>query len=200
MRTFIAPLALALAAATPALAQVPGQPNAAAVQAGSYATDPNHSQVAFAINHFGFNVYNGLFGNITGTLTLDPKAPKAAKVVIDVPVAEVVTTSAKLNEHLKTADFFDTAKFPTAHFESTSVVPQGTRAKITGNLTLHGVTRPVTLDARFVGTGANPMSKAQTVGFEATTQIQRSQFGIVKYVPGVADTVDLRITVAFEKK
>lgn len=199
MRCFAAPLALVLLAA-PAIAQVPGQPNVAAVKAGSYVTDPNHSQVAFSVTHFGFNVYNGLFGGITGTLTLDPKAPGASKVAIDIPVAQVVTTSAELNKHLQSPDFLDAAQFPTAHFESTSVVASGKTAKISGNLTLHGVTRPVVLNARFIGAGTNPMSKADTIGFEATTTIQRSQYGIAKYVPAVTDAVDLRITVAFEKK
>ena len=194
MRMFAAPLALALLA-VPAIAQVPGQPSVAAVKAGSYVTDPNHSQVAFSVTHFGFNVYHGLFGGITGSLTLDPRTAAAARVSIDIPIAQVVTTSSKLNEHLQSADFLDAARFPTAHFESTSVV-----ARIAGNLTLHGVTKPVVLDARFIGAGTNPMNKAETVGFEATTTIQRSQFGIAKYVPAVTDAVDLRITVAFERK
>lgn len=199
MRMFAAPLALALLA-VPAIAQVPGQPNVAAVKAGSYVTDPNHSQVAFSVTHFGFNVYHGLFGGITGSLTLDPRTPAAAHVSIDIPIAQVVTTSSKLNEHLQSADFLDAARFPTAHFESTSVVARGRTARIAGNLTLHGVTKPVVLDARFIGAGTNPMNKAETVGFEATTTIQRSQFGIAKYVPAVTDAVDLRITVAFERK
>ena len=199
MRMFAAPLALALLA-VPAIAQVPGQPSVAAVKAGSYVTDPNHSQVAFSVTHFGFNVYHGLFGGITGSLTLDPRTPAAARVSIDIPIAQVVTTSSKLNEHLQSADFLDAARFPTAHFESTSVVARGRTARIAGNLTLHGVTKPVVLDARFIGAGTNPMNKAETVGFEATTTIQRSQFGIAKYVPAVTDAVDLRITVAFERK
>lgn len=199
MRMFAAALALALLA-VPAIAQVPGQPSVAAVKAGSYVTDPNHSQVAFSVTHFGFNVYHGLFGGITGSLTLDPRTPAAARVSIDIPIAQVVTTSSKLNEHLQSADFLDAARFPTAHFESTSVVARGRTARITGNLTLHGVTKPVVLDARFIGAGTNPMNKAETVGFEATTTIQRSQFGIAKYVPAVTDAVDLRITVAFERK
>ena len=199
MRMFAAPLALALLA-VPAIAQVPGQPSVAAVKAGSYVTDPNHSQVAFSVTHFGFNVYHGLFGGITGSLTLDPRTAAAARVSIDIPIAQVVTTSSKLNEHLQSADFLDAARFPTAHFESTSVVARGRTARIAGNLTLHGVTKPVVLDARFIGAGTNPMNKAETVGFEATTTIQRSQFGIAKYVPAVTDAVDLRITVAFERK
>ena len=199
MRMFAAPLALALLAA-PAIAQVPGQPNVAAVKAGTYRADPGHSQVAFSVTHFGFNVYNGLFGGITGTLTLDPKMPAAAKVLIDIPVAQVVTTSGKLNEHLQSPDFLDAARFPTAHFESTAITANGRNARISGNLTLHGVTKPVVLNARFIGAGTNPMNKAETVGFEATTTIQRSQFGIAKYVPAVTDAVDLRITVAFERK
>ena len=192
----ILPIALLLLA-TPLFAQ--GTPEVSAAKSGSYKADKNHTQVVFTYSHFGFNLYTGMLGNIGGTLILDTATPAKSKVSIDIPLADVVTTSAKLNEHLQSADFFDTAKYPTAHFESTSVVASGTTAKITGNLTLHGVTKPVVLDARFVGAGGNPMSKVDTIGFTATTSVKRGDFGITKLLPMVSDAVDLRITVAFEK-
>jgi polyisoprenoid-binding protein YceI len=161
--------------------------------------DTAHTQVAWAVNHLGFNVYHGLLGGATGTLTLDPARPAAASVTIDIPLAQAVTTSTGLDKHLATADFFDTAKYPTAQFRSTSVAVTGTRARITGNLTLRGVTRPVVLEAVFTGAGPNPMNKKPTVGFEATTSIQRSQFGMGYGLPAVGDKVDLRITAAFER-
>ena len=197
-------LALALLAATPLVAQapmpVPGSADPAQVRAGVYQVDGAHTQVAWSLNHLGFNVYHGIFGNPTGTLTLDPAKPADAKVELVFPIKDVATTSAALNEHLLKADFFDVAKHPTATFRSTGVVAQGATAKITGDLTLHGVTRPVVLDARFTGAGPNPMSKAPTVGFEATASIKRSEFGMGYGVPAVGDQVDLRITAAFEQK
>ncbi|MGQ9366793.1 YceI family protein [Azospirillum sp. ST 5-10] len=192
-------LAVSPAAAQTAPPQIPGQPEPSRVVAATYTVDPGHTQVAFAVNHLGFNVYHGLIGGSTGTLTLDPARPESASVAIEIPLAEVVTTSPELTDHLKTADFFDVANHPTATFRSTSVTVDGTRARIAGDLTLRGVTRPVELDARFVGAGMNPMHKTLTAGFEATTSIRRSAFGIAFALPAVADQVDLAITVAFEK-
>jgi polyisoprenoid-binding protein YceI len=198
-------LGLALAAAAPALAQqgpaaIPGTADATRVKAGNYKVDPAHTQVAFSVNHLGFNVYHGLFGDVTGTLMLDPARPDAAKLAIEIPLAKVTTTSGELNAHLQKADFLDTAKYPTATFRSTSVKVSGTDATITGDLTLHGVTKPVTLAARFTGAGDNPMSKTPTIGFEAKASIKRSEFGIAAYVPAVGDTVELNITAAFERQ
>lgn len=179
--------------------EVPGKPDPARVAAGTYKVDPNHTQIAFTVSHFGLSNYHGLFGGSTGTLSIDPKRPEAASVVIEVPLAKVLTTSDELNAHLKTPDFFDVAKYPVATFRSTKIEPQGNRARITGDLTLHGITRPVVLDAGFTGAGTNPMNKALTAGFEATTTIRRSEFGITHVVPLVSDEVILNITVAFEK-
>jgi len=191
------------AAAIPALAQMPmkapGAPEPSRVSAGTYKADPGHTQVGFTVNHLGFSFYRGLFGEVTGTLTLDPKMPSAAKVSIDIPVTKVVTTSSKLNEHLMKPEFFDAAKFPTAHFESTSVTVSGMTAKIVGNLTLKGVTKPVTLAAQFVGAGKAPMGGKDGIGFEATTTIKRSDFGVSYGIPLVPDEVPLTISAAFEK-
>ncbi|TVV71310.1 YceI family protein [Sphingomonas solaris] len=197
-------LAAVLLAATPAVAQMPttkpGAPDASRVTAGTYAVDPNHTQVVFTVDHLGFNSYWGIFGGATGTLVLDPAKPNAATVSIEVPMSGLVTTSAALNEHLAKPDFFDVAKFPTATFRSTSVTVRGTTAKIAGNLTLHGVTKPIVLDAKFTGAGLGPMDKKANVGFEATTSVKRSDFGVSYGTALVSDVVPLKITVAFEKK
>jgi polyisoprenoid-binding protein YceI len=196
-------LAASVATLPAAIAQMPkeapGKADPARVTAGTYKVDPGHTQVSFSINHLGFSIYHGLFGDPSGTLTLDPAKPNAAKVVVDFPIVGVRTTSAELDEHLKKPEFFDAAKFPTAHFESTSVVASGMNATINGNLTLKGVTKPVTLKAKFIGAGKGPMNSADTVGFEATTTISRSAFGISYGVPLVGDQVDLTIAAAFEK-
>lgn len=203
-RSILTACLLAAAATTlPAIAQtptqVPGQPDATRVSAGTYKADTAHTQIAFVVNHLGFNAYHGLFGGSTGTLTIDPARPSAAKVEIEIPMSGITTTSAELTEHLKGPDFFDAAKFPTARFVSTSINVSGTEATITGNLTIKGVTKPVTLATKFIGAGKGPMNGLETVGFEATTSIKRSDFGVSYGIPLVSDEVPLQITVAFEK-
>jgi polyisoprenoid-binding protein YceI len=203
-------LALPLLAAAPLIAQMPteapGKADASRVAAGNYVVEKTHAQIKWSVSHFGFNDYFGLFGEPTGTMSLDPKNPGAAKVSIDIPINQVATSSKGLTEHMlrpgaagKKADFFDVAAHPMAKFESTSVTADGMSAKIAGNLTLNGVTKPVTLDAKFIGAGMNPFRKKDTVGFHATTTIKRSEWGITYALPLVADEVKLDISVAFEK-
>ena len=199
-------LALPLLFAAPLLAEetaapvLPGVADAARVTAGSYEVDARHTQVNWQVNHFGFNDYFGLFGDVTGTLDIDPANLGAATVDVTIPIASVATSSAGLTTHLQTPDFFDVAKFATARFVSTSVAVDGQRAMISGDLTMLGVTKPVELETRFEGAGANPMNKKATVGFHAGTTIKRSEWGMTKYVPMVSDEVKLRISIAFEKK
>lgn len=209
-----APLALlALAIATPLIAQqaaqLPGSKNPAAVSGGTYTVDSAHTLVSWRVDHFGFNDYFGIFGDATGTLVIDPKNPAAAKVDITIPVSKVTTANPGLTAHLlKPAaeggkpDFFG-ANPADARFVSTSVAvdDDGDEAKITGNLTLNGVTRPVVLDAEFVGAGKMPaqMGGKENVGFHAETTIKRSEFGIAFAIPMVSDAVELAISVAFQK-
>ena len=210
MRKTLAILALAAAVATTPLIgqgmQLPGQKDASRVTAGTYKTDPGHSLIGWEVNHFGFNDYFGIFGDVAGTLTIDPANPNAAKVDVTIPVAKVTTASAGLTSHLLRAgkdggkpDFFGPAPAD-ARFVSTKVVASGTTAKITGNLTLNGVTKEVVLDAEFTGAGNNPFNKKATIGFEAETTIKRSDFGIAYALPMVSDEVELDISVAFEKQ
>jgi polyisoprenoid-binding protein YceI len=179
----------------------PGTADPAAVQAGSYVTDPSHTLVGWRVNHFGFNDYFGQFGNIAGTLTLDPANLSAAAVDISVPVSGLSTASAELTEHMQRADFFDMAAHPTVRFVSTRVEPHSANgARITGDLTIRGVTRPVTLETRFIGAGINPFNRKASVGFHATTTIRRSEWGMGYGVPLVTDEVQLIISVAFERQ
>lgn len=202
-------LALPLFAAVPLIAQsapqVPGTMDVARVTAGTYSTDPAHTLIGWRVSHFGFNDYFGIFGDATGTLILDPKTPNAAKVDITIPVGKVTTASAGLTGHMLRAgkdggksDFFGPNPAD-AKFVSTSVIAKGTTAKITGNLTLNGVTKPVVLDTKFSGAGNNPFNKKPSVGFHATTTIKRSDFGIGYAIPMISDNVALDISVAFEK-
>lgn len=206
-----AALALVAVVATPiALAQggsAPGAPDKSRVTAGTYAADAGHTMVVWEVDHLGFSKYTGIFGDVTGTLVIDPRNLAAAKVDVTIPVSKVTTASAGLTSHLLRAgkdggkpDFFG-ANPADARFVSTSVVldDDGDEAKVTGNLTLNGVTKPVTLDVDFHGAGVG-MNKKETIGFQAETTIKRSDFGINMGIPYVSDAVELEIHAAFEKQ
>ncbi len=215
--TLAAAAAITLAAGTTALApaifaqgaapQLPGVKDPKRVTAGTYALDANHTLVGWKVSHFGFNDYFGIFGNIKGTLTLDPAKPQNAKVEVMVPIAEVSVVSAALKDHLlrpgkegAAPDFFGPAPGMAA-FTSTKVTKTGaTTADIAGTLTMNGKSGPVTLKADFNGAGANPFNKKETVGFHATTTIDRTQWGINYAAPMISKEVTLTITAAFEKQ
>ncbi|TDW67365.1 polyisoprenoid-binding protein YceI [Novosphingobium sp. PhB55] len=190
--------------------EAPGKRDASLVRAGTYQADPDHTLVEWQVGHLGFSPYFGLFGDITGTLQIDPKAPEKASVSVTIPVAKVTTASAGLTAHLLAkpkeaggkADFFGPTPAD-ATFVSTAVKRKGAdEADVMGNLTLNGITRPVTLAARFYGAGSMPpqMGGGDNVGFEATTKIKRSDFGLGFGVPMVSDEVQLKIAAAFTHK
>jgi polyisoprenoid-binding protein YceI len=196
---------MAIGAAAGARAQaptaVPGNPDPAAVQGGAYVVEPSHTRIQFSVDHLGFSTWYGDFTGASGSLTLDPKAPANSRLVVAIPTASISTTNTTLDGELKSADWFDAAKYPTITFVSTKVTPTGKdRALVAGELSFHGVTRPVTLQARFHGAGMNPLSKAYTAGFDVTGKIKRSDFGVTNYVPIVGDEVSLTISGAFERK
>ncbi|MGP7796151.1 YceI family protein [Sphingomonas sp. CLY1604] len=199
MRLFPVLISAAVAVAVPAIAQtgLPGTPNKAAVTAGTYAVDPAHTQVTWTLNHMGFSMLSGQFGAQGGTLTIDPAKPAATKLDVTFAIDQLSVTSEQFAHHLKSKDFFDAATYPTARFVSTGVVATGNGARITGNLTIKNVTKPVTIDATFVGAGTNPMSKKLNFGFRGTATIKRSDFGLGYATPVVADTVKLDINAAF---
>ena len=187
-------------AATLALAQAADR-EPAEVEAGTYAVDPNHTQIGFGVMHMGFTPYYGRFSNPSGTLVLSPKVPADSKLDVTIPAATISTTSDKLDGELKGQQWLDVAKYPHVIFRSTKIVPTSKdAAKVTGDLTLHGVTRPVTLDVHFVGAGVNPLDKAYTVGFRATGEISRSEFDVKTYVPLIGDAVQITLSGAFERQ
>lgn len=189
----------ALSLSSAAFAQASKDPST--VQAGTYALETSHARVVFSLSHMGFSTWYGDFSGATGTLTLDPKALADAKLDVSIPVATVTTTNAKVDEELKSPAWFDAAQFPTITFHSTKVtVTSPTTAKVTGDLTFHGVTKPTTLDVSFKGAGTNPLSKKVTIGFDATGALKRSDFGQKTYVPMIGDDVTLQISAPFEKK
>jgi polyisoprenoid-binding protein YceI len=163
--------------------------------ATTYTLDPNHTQVQFVWNHFGYSNLTGQFGKIEGSLDFDEADPTKASVNATIAIASIDSNVKKLDGELVGADYFDAAKFPTATFKSTHVEKGATpdKLKVTGDFTLHGVTKPVTLDVTVVKVGEHPMRKAPAAGFSATTTIKRSDFGIAKYVPMVGDEVKINI-------
>lgn len=184
-----------------AAAQSPANPSPAAVQAGAYGVEPAHTRVLFSLSHMGFSTWYGEFTGASGSLTIDPKNAHLDAVSVTVPTASVSTSNATLNEELKGDKWLDAGKFETISFRSTRVVPTGDRtADVEGQLTLHGVTRPVTLKASFNGAGVNPLTKGYTVGFEVSGDIKRTDFGVTTYAPLIGDDVHLIISAAFEKK
>lgn len=187
------------AAASPQ--EISGAGTPTEVKAGTYVVEPGHTQVAFTVGHLGISPFSGTFSNASGTLTLDPAHLDATKVEVTIPIDSVQTTSDVLTGELKGADWFDAAKFPTATFRSTEVVRTGDdSAEIRGQLTLHGVTRPEVIKAQFFGTAVNPLSKKLSVGFVGRLAIDRSDYGVTKYVPLVSGRTELTINAAFEVK
>ncbi len=186
-------------------ADIPGAVDPSRISGGTYMADPAHSLVEFEVNHFGFNEYFGIFGDVSGTLELDPDNLDAARVDVMIPIASVTTASEGLTNHLLRPakdggepDFFGPDP-QAARFVSTGISVNEMKAEITGNLTINGITRPVTLEAEFTGAGINPFNKKETVGFEAETTIMRSDFNVNYGIPMVSDEVELEISVAFEK-
>jgi polyisoprenoid-binding protein YceI len=201
----VAALSSIALAQAPAAAPAPG--SQAAVTGGTYTVDPAHTLVVWTMDHLGISPYSGIFGDVTGSLRLDPRNPSAAQVDVTIPVSRVVTASAGLTEHLLrpgrdggAPDFFG-ASPPNARFVSTRVVANGRNATITGNFTLNNVTRPVTLNATFHGAAKMPanMGGKENVGFRATGSIMRSEFGLGFGTPLLGDEVKLEISAAFEK-
>ena len=189
-----------LAFTTPAPAQNAPTTDLSKVEGGHFVIDKNHAKIIFSTSHFGFSTYYGLFTSFDAKLTFDPKAPAASDLEVAIDLNGIDTTNPKLDTHLKSPDFFDVAKFPNAAFKSTKITVTGpTTGTITGDLTLHGTTKPVTLTASFAGGGTNPMTKAYVLGFSATGTLKRSDFGISAYLPAVGDLVTLTISGEFDR-
>ena len=167
--------------------------------AEKYDIDASHSGVVFGWNHFGFSNPTARFDKIEGSVLLDKADLTKSSISVTLPLEGLDTSVAKLDEELKGSDFLDAAKYPTITFKSTKVEKTGESGlRITGDLTVHGVTKSVTLDAKVnkIGIFEIPgVIKAPAAGFDATTVIKRSDFGVTKYVPAVSDEIPVRITL-----
>ncbi len=185
-----------------ALAGLPAQA-ADTIPKGNYALDPDHAQVVFAIKHMGLSTFYGRFGKITGALSIDPAAPEQSTLDILIDMNVIDTHVPKLDGELK-EDVFESAKFPTAMFKATKIVQTGNNTgTVSGDLTIKGITKPVTLNVTFNG-GRNsqiPFSPYR-LGFDATATVKRADFGLTGYMWSgfVGDDVTLAIEAEFEKQ
>lgn len=172
----------------------------AAASAGAapvtYSIDTTHSRITFFVNHFGFSNSVGEFKVGDGAFTFDGDDWSHSKVEAHVPVQSLELGDAKWNAHILSADFLEAAKYPEITFASRKVEKvDATHGKLYGDLTIHGVTKPVVLDLTVNKIGEHPLRKTAAAGFTATTTVKRSDFGVSAYVPGVADEVIIRIEI-----
>ena len=162
--------------------------------AETYAIDPLHSSIYFAINHLGFTTVYGRFDKFSGKITVDwATGTGATEVTVD--AASVDTNVAKRDDDLRSPDFLNAVEFPTITYKSTALQLNGKAGTVAGQLTLNGVTRPVTLAVNHLHCGSNPLTHKDTCGFDATAQLTRSQFGIKYGLPGIGDEVKLMFGV-----
>lgn len=173
----------------------------AEVQAGAYKLDPDHGKITWSVDHLGFSTYVGQFVNVQADLTLDPANPANSQLTATIPLTEVDSNSDGLDAHLQTPDFFDTANHPVATFVSRSVTVDAddpSEATVIGDLTLRGVTRPVTMEVEFNQAGQS--MGAYKAGFDGEATIRRSDFGIDFALPALGDEVKLHIEGEFVRQ
>lgn len=172
----------------------------AAAAADTYVLDPTHTRPSFEVSHLGFSTTRGAFTDTKGTVVLDMAAKKGS-VDITINAASLQTAVPKLDDHLKNPDFFDVAKYPTITFRSDRLKFDGERlVSVSGDLTMHGVTRPVTLEVTHFVCKEHPMKKVPHCGADAVATIQRSDWGITTYSPAVGEDVTLKIQVEASKE
>ena len=162
----------------------------------TYMIEKPHTQILFSVNHLGFSNSYGKFTDFSGTFVFDPEVPASSSVDVTINPKSVELNDTKWNDHVKAADFLDVEKFPTMTFKSTKIEVTGEKtANIIGDLTLHGVTKPVVLVTTYNKTDKHPYSGKTVAGFSAATKIKRSDFGVSYGIPGVADDVVITLEV-----
>ena len=175
---------------------------AAPLYAVTYTFEPQHTQGVIRWNHLGFANPTAQFNTVEGTLEFDPADPTHSSVAVTIPLTSMSTGVPDLNDDFRSSDFFDFAKFPTATFKSRKVEKGGTpdTLKVAGDLSVHGITKPVVLDVTINKVGTNPRNQVPTVGFEAMATLKRSDFGLGLYVPQVSDEIQIHITAEAAEK
>ncbi|MET4701233.1 polyisoprenoid-binding protein YceI [Constrictibacter sp. MBR-5] len=172
---------------------------AAPAAAADFKLDPDHTMAVFVVNHLGYSNMIGRFNDVSGTFSFDPATPEKAKISMAIDTASVDTDHKRRDDHLRGPDFFNAQEFPQMTFESTKVEVTGERTgKVTGDLTLLGVTKPVTLDVTFNKMEPHPLppyNKVLTAGFSVRGTIKRSDFGMTYFLPAVGDEIQLMLEV-----
>lgn len=162
--------------------------------AGTYQLDPAHTNVFFRVAHLGFSGYMGRFNKIEGKVSLDPKDINKTTLDVTIDAASLDVNNAKLEDELRGKEAFDVGEHPKITFKATKMEQKDiNRGTITGDLTLKGVTKPITLDVVLNGVGNHPFNQKPSMGFSATAMIKRSDFGLVKWAPMVGDQVQIII-------
>ncbi len=161
--------------------------------AADYTIDPGHTYVSFAINHLGFSTMRGKFNKQSGSLKYD-SAARSASVTIEIDAASIDTGHDKRDNHLRAPDFLNTVENPTITFKSTEAGWSGDKlTSVKGNLTILGVSKPVTLKVNAINCGVHPFNKKSVCGFDAQTSIKRSDFGVNYGLPAIGEVLDLHI-------
>lgn len=161
----------------------------------TYEIDPNHTDVIASWSHFGFSHPVAHFGQVDGTIVYDAEDVSASSVEVTIPLAGLDSHVDDFDEHLRSADFFDAAKYPEITFKSTSVQAAGEgKLKVSGDLTVKGKVVPAVLDVTINKVAEHPMAKRAAAGFDATTTLKRTDLGVGMYAPNVSDEVSIRIT------
>jgi polyisoprenoid-binding protein YceI len=169
-----------------------------AAAADTYTLDPEHTVVLYALNHLGFSTSRGIFRNVSGRLVLDDKTPAASQLEVIVKTASVDGFDRGRDKALRGAQFLDVERYPEMRFVSTKVERTSeATARVIGDLTLHGVTHPLMLEATLVKEGKHPLTGAPRVGFSATGALKRSDFGVLGFLPAVGDDVVITIDAEF---
>ena len=191
MKLFSTTIALAVAA-LPLAALSAFEP----ARAADYLIDTakGHASINFRIKHLGFSWITGRFNEFSGTFTFDEAHPEASKVKVEVDTESIDSNHAERDKHLRSKEFLDTATYPTATFESTGVKVNGNKATITGNLTLHCVTKPIEIVAERVGGGDDPWGGFRQ-GFTGTTRIPLKDFGINFDLGPASQEVELTLNI-----
>jgi polyisoprenoid-binding protein YceI len=171
---------------------------APASAAGAWSVDPVHSSMVFRIKHMNTAYFYGTFNDLSGTVTFDEAKPEASSVDLAVKIDSVETHADGRNKHLKSASFFNSAEFPTATFKSTAWKGSGTSFDVTGDMTIHGVKKPLTIKLEKTGEGKG--QQGPIIGFETTFTIKRSDFGITYMPDGLSDEVKMVVSIEAKEK
>ena len=185
---------LAIPRAAAVLALVTGLTLSIPARAADYEIDMSHAFIQFRISHLGYSVLNGRFNQFAGKFTWDAANPQSSTIKVDVETASIDSNWAERDKHVRSEDFLHVEKFPQATFTGTKYIGDAKTGKMEGTLTLHGVTKPITLDVEFIGEGPDPWG-GQRAGFKAKTTLRRADFGMTYQLGPTAETMEFDLFV-----